>query len=63
MNYVVVIEKKRQSTTVGPYRNRKTADADAKAWSANGYTTWVEPVLSPAEYTQGRAAFTPKAPS
>jgi hypothetical protein len=56
--FVVVVEREKHSTTVGPYHSFKRADGDARAWDAtDGRSAWVEPVTSPESYTrQARAA-------
>jgi hypothetical protein len=55
--FVVVVEREKQSTTVGPYHSFKRADGDARAWDAtDGRSAWVEPVTSPESYARQRAA-------
>jgi hypothetical protein len=57
--FVVVVEREKHSTTVGPYHSFKRADGDARAWDAtDGRSAWVEPVTSPESYT--RQARTPQ---
>lgn len=51
--FVVVVERQKQSTTVGPYHSFKRADGDARAWDGtDGRSAWVEPVTSPDAYTR-----------
>ncbi|WP_290906276.1 hypothetical protein [Aquabacterium sp.] len=55
--FVVVVEQDKKSTTVGPYRQFKRADADARAWDGTaGRSAWVEPMVAPAAYLLQRAA-------
>ena len=51
--FVVVVERDKHSTTVGPYHSFKRADADARAWDGTeGRSAWVEPVTSPEHYAR-----------
>jgi hypothetical protein len=53
--FVVVVERQKQSTTVGPYRQFARADGDARAWDGtDGRSAWVEPVTSPDSYSRRR---------
>lgn len=52
MKYVIVIEQGKRSSTVGPYSNSKVAERQASEWGGDGRRAWVEPVLTPAEFSK-----------
>jgi hypothetical protein len=46
MSYVVVVERGKVSTTVGPYAKAARAQADVDLWNGtHGRTAWIEVIV------------------
>ena len=59
--FVVVVEQRTSSKTVGPYHSFTKAEADSKAWDGiNGCKTWVEPVVRPEDYQREASVSQPE---